>query len=29
VWLGGGGAALGAAWALLLAIEFWQRSTVA
>ncbi|HLL29364.1 MAG TPA: XrtA system polysaccharide chain length determinant [Allosphingosinicella sp.] len=29
MWLGGGGAALGAAWALLLAIEFWQRSTVA
>jgi polysaccharide chain length determinant protein (PEP-CTERM system associated) len=29
VWLGGGGAALGAAWALLLAVEFWQRSTVA
>jgi polysaccharide chain length determinant protein (PEP-CTERM system associated) len=29
VWLGGGGAALGAAWAMLLAIEFWQRSTVA
>lgn len=29
VWLGGGTAALGAAWMLLLAIEFWQRSTVA
>ncbi|HEU0134051.1 MAG TPA: XrtA system polysaccharide chain length determinant [Allosphingosinicella sp.] len=29
VWLGGGGAALGAAWALLMAVEFWQRSTVA
>ncbi|HYG46867.1 MAG TPA: XrtA system polysaccharide chain length determinant [Allosphingosinicella sp.] len=29
LWLGGGGAALGAAWAVLLAVEFWQRSTVA
>jgi polysaccharide chain length determinant protein (PEP-CTERM system associated) len=29
VWLGGGTAALGAAWALLMAVEFWQRSTVA
>ncbi|HEX2763756.1 MAG TPA: XrtA system polysaccharide chain length determinant [Allosphingosinicella sp.] len=29
VWLGSGTAALGAAWMLLLAIEFWQRSTVA
>ncbi|HYE28670.1 MAG TPA: XrtA system polysaccharide chain length determinant [Allosphingosinicella sp.] len=29
VWLGGGAAALGGAWALLLAVEFWQRSTVA
>jgi polysaccharide biosynthesis transport protein len=29
VWLGGGAGALGAAWAVLLAIEFWQRSTVA
>jgi hypothetical protein len=29
VLLGGGGAALGAAWALLMAVEFWQRSTVA
>lgn len=29
VWLGGGTAALGAAWILLLAVEFWQRSTVA
>ena len=29
VWLGGGAGALGAAWALLLAVEFWQRSTVA
>ncbi|HEX9946417.1 MAG TPA: XrtA system polysaccharide chain length determinant [Allosphingosinicella sp.] len=29
IWLGGGGAALGAAWAVLLAVEFWQRSTVA
>ena len=29
VWLGGGAGALGAAWAVLLAVEFWQRSTVA
>lgn len=29
VWLGGGAAALGAAWALLIVVEFWQRSTVA
>jgi hypothetical protein len=29
LWLGGGAGALGAAWALLLAVEFWQRSTVA
>jgi polysaccharide chain length determinant protein (PEP-CTERM system associated) len=29
VWLGGGAGALAAAWALLLAVEFWQRSTVA
>lgn len=29
IWLGGGAGALGAAWALLLAVEFWQRSTVA
>ncbi len=29
VLLGGGTGALGAAWALLLAVEFWQRSTVA
>jgi polysaccharide biosynthesis transport protein len=29
MWLGGGAGALGAAWALLLAVEFWQRSTVA
>ena len=29
VWLAGGAGALGAAWALLLAVEFWQRSTVA
>ncbi|HEX8309504.1 MAG TPA: XrtA system polysaccharide chain length determinant [Allosphingosinicella sp.] len=27
--LGGGAGALGAAWAVLLAVEFWQRSTVA
>jgi len=29
VWLGGGGAALGASWLVLMAVEFWQRSTVA
>jgi polysaccharide chain length determinant protein (PEP-CTERM system associated) len=29
IWLGGGAGALGAAWAVLLAVEFWQRSTVA
>jgi protein tyrosine kinase modulator len=29
VWLAGGSGALGGAWALLLAVEFWQRSTVA
>ncbi|MEA3052517.1 MAG: protein tyrosine kinase modulator [Sphingomonadales bacterium] len=29
LWLGGGAGALGAAWAILLAVEFWQRSTVA
>jgi polysaccharide chain length determinant protein (PEP-CTERM system associated) len=29
VWLAGGAGALGGAWALLLAVEFWQRSTVA
>jgi hypothetical protein len=29
VWLTGGAGALGGAWALLLAVEFWQRSTVA
>jgi polysaccharide chain length determinant protein (PEP-CTERM system associated) len=29
LWLGGGAGALGAAWAVLLAVEFWQRSTVA
>ena len=29
VWLGGAGAALAASWAVLILIEFWQRSTVA
>lgn len=29
VWLGGGTVALAAAWAILMAVEFWQRSTVA
>lgn len=29
VWLTGGAGALGGAWALLMAVEFWQRSTVA
>ena len=29
LWLAGGAGALGGAWALLLAVEFWQRSTVA
>lgn len=29
VWLGGAGAALGACYALLILVEFWQRSTVA
>jgi hypothetical protein len=29
IWLVGGAGALGSAWALLLAVEFWQRSTVA
>ncbi|MEA3009893.1 MAG: protein tyrosine kinase modulator [Sphingomonadales bacterium] len=29
LWLGGGAGALGVAWAVLLAVEFWQRSTVA
>jgi polysaccharide chain length determinant protein (PEP-CTERM system associated) len=29
LWLGGGTGALGAAWAVLMAVEFWQRSTVA
>ena len=29
VWLGGSGAALAASWAILILVEFWQRSTVA
>ena len=29
VWLGGAGAALAASWAVLILVEFWQRSTVA
>ncbi len=29
LWLGGAGAALGASWAVLIVVEFWQRSTVA
>ncbi|MBV8687901.1 MAG: chain-length determining protein [Alphaproteobacteria bacterium] len=29
VWLAGGTGALAAAWAILMAVEFWQRSTVA
>ncbi len=29
VWLGGAGAALGACWAVLILVEFWQRSSVA
>ena len=29
VWLGGAGAALAASWAILILVEFWQRSTVA
>ena len=29
VWLGGAGAALAACWAVLILVEFWQRSTVA
>jgi polysaccharide biosynthesis transport protein len=29
VWLAGGAGALGGAWALMLAVEFWQRSTIA
>ncbi|PSJ39862.1 XrtA system polysaccharide chain length determinant [Allosphingosinicella deserti] len=29
LWLGGGGGALAASYALLMAVEFWQRSTVA
>ncbi len=29
LWFGGGGAALAASWAILMLVEFWQRSTVA
>ncbi len=29
VWLGGAGSALAASWAILILVEFWQRSTVA
>jgi len=29
VWLGGAGAALAASWAILILVEFWQRSSVA
>jgi capsular polysaccharide biosynthesis protein len=29
VWLGGAGAALAASWAVLILVEFWQRSSVA
>jgi polysaccharide chain length determinant protein (PEP-CTERM system associated) len=29
IWLGGAGAALAASWAVLILVEFWQRSTVA
>jgi polysaccharide chain length determinant protein (PEP-CTERM system associated) len=29
IWLGGGGAALAASYLVLMAVEFWQRSTVA
>jgi len=29
VWLGGAGGALAASWAILILVEFWQRSTVA
>lgn len=29
IWLGGACAALGASWAVLILVEFWQRSTVA
>jgi hypothetical protein len=28
-WLGGAGAALAASWAVLIVVEFWQRSSVA
>ena len=29
IWLGGAGGALAASWAILIVVEFWQRSTVA
>ena len=29
VWLGGAGAALAASWAVLMLVEFWQRSSAA
>ena len=29
LWFGGGGAALAGSWAILMLVEFWQRSTVA
>jgi succinoglycan biosynthesis transport protein ExoP len=29
VWLGGAAAALAACWAVLILVEFWQRSSVA
>jgi polysaccharide biosynthesis transport protein len=29
IWLGGAGAALAASWAVLILVEFWQRSSVA
>jgi polysaccharide biosynthesis transport protein len=29
IWLGGGAGALGACWAVLILVEFWQRSSVA
>ena len=29
IWLGGAGAALAASWAVLILVEFWQRSSAA
>ena len=29
IWFGGAGAALAGSWAVLMLVEFWQRSTVA